>query len=230
MIDGKRVVALIPARGGSKSIPYKNLKLLGDTPLICWPISVALETEQLDRVIVSTDDEKIAGVAKDAGAEIYLRPPHLATDTSIVSDTIRDLWKRLRGEGESAEFLVLLEPTSPFRTPEIIAKCLSRMIDENLDSIATFHEAELNPERAWKIHDGHATPFIPGSVAWKPRQQLTKAYQLNGVVYVTKPDMLTGENISILVGNSGAEIIDQHSAIDIDTERDFIIANAILKS
>ena len=129
MISGERVIAMTPARGGSKSVPYKNLHLLGGKPLLAWPIETARATPAIDRVIVSTDDDRIADAAKVLGAEVYRRPNELATDTAVVADAIRDLWRRLKSEGETATILVLLEATSPFRTPEMIERCLRRLVD-----------------------------------------------------------------------------------------------------
>lgn len=230
MIKGKRVIAMTPARGGSKSVPYKNLHPLGGKPLLSWPIDCALHTLEIDRVIVSTDDEKIASAAREFGAEVYHRPPELATDTALVADTIRHLWAQLRDEGERAEILVLLEATSPFRTPELVGRCLQRLVDEDLDSIATFHEADINPERTWRIAEGAPEPFISGGVPWKPRQLLTPAYQLNGAVYTFFPDRLPVGVPNILFGKMGAEIIASDSVVDIDEYKDFVIANAILQS
>lgn len=124
----------------------------------------------------------------------------------------------------------MLEATSPFRTPELVSRCLHRLVDEGLDSIATFHDAEINPERAWRISEGMPEPFIPGAVPWKPRQLLTPAYQLNGAVYAFFPDRLPAGIPNILFGKMGAEIVPADSVIDIDTLKDFVIANAILQS
>ena len=230
MVSGRRVIAMTPARGGSKSVPYKNLHLLGGKPLLAWPIETARATPAIDRIIVSTDDERIAKAARELGAEVYMRPAALATDTAVVADAIRDLWRRLKGEGETAEILVLLEATSPFRTPEVIERCLRRMVDEGLDSIATFHEADINPERTWRIDGGIPQPFITGAVPWKPRQLLTPAYQLNAAVYAFIPDRLPADSPSILFGKMGAEIVPADSVIDIDTLKDFAYANALLQS
>jgi CMP-N,N'-diacetyllegionaminic acid synthase len=230
MIDGRRVIALTPARGGSKSVPYKNLHPLGGKPLLAWPIATARATKSIDRVIVSTDDDRIAQVAAAHGAEVYRRSAELASDTAVVADTIRDLWRRLKTEGETASILVLLEATSPFRTPEIIERCLRRMVDEGLDSIATFHEADINPERTWRIEAGAPEPFIRGAIPWKPRQLLTPAYQLNAAVYAVVPDALPADSPSILFGKMGAEIVPADSVIDIDTLKDFAYANALLQS
>jgi CMP-N,N'-diacetyllegionaminic acid synthase len=230
MIDGHRVIALTPARGGSKSVPYKNLHLLGGKPLLAWPIETAKATPSIDRIIVSTDDDRIADAARRLGAEVYQRPPQLATDTAVVADAIRDLWRRLRAEGETATMLVLLEATSPFRTPDMIERCLRRLVDEQLDSIATFHEAEINPERTWRIDGGKPEPFIRGAIPWKPRQLLTPAFQLNAAVYAFRPDALPADSPSILFGNIGAEIVPADSVVDIDTLKDFAYANALLQS
>ena len=230
MIDGRRVITVTPARGGSKSVPHKNLHLLGGRPLLAWPIECALKTQEVDRVIVSTDDERIAATARELGAEGYCRPAELATDTALVVGTLRHLWRQLRSEGEQAEILILLEATSPFRTPELVSRCLHRLVDEGLDAIATFHDAEINPERVWRISEGMPEPFIPGAVPWKSRQLLTPAYQLNGAVYAFFPDRLPVGIPSILFGKMGAEIVPAGSVIDIDTLRDFVIATAILQS
>jgi len=230
MVSGRRVIAMTPARGGSKSVPYKNLHPLGGKPLLAWPIETARATPAIDRIIVSTDDERIAKAARELGAEVYMRPAALATDTAVVADAIRDLWRRLRAEGETAEILVLLEATSPFRTTDVIDRCLRRMVDEGLDSIATFHEADINPERTWRIDGGTPQPFIKGAVPWKPRQLLTPAYQLNAAVYAFIPDRLPADSPSILFGKMGAEIVPADSVIDIDTLKDFAYANALLQS
>jgi CMP-N,N'-diacetyllegionaminic acid synthase len=230
MLDRRRVIALTPARGGSKSVPYKNLHPLAGKPLLAWSLECGLATPEIDRMIVSTDDARIAQAARDLGAETYDRDAALASDGALVADVIRDLWRRLRGEGESAEILVLLEATSPLRTPALVGRCLRRLIDEKLDSIATFHAAEINPERIWRIERGRPAPFIPGAVPWKPRQLLSPAYQLNGAVYAFYPDRLPEGVPNILFGRMGAEILPADSVIDIDTARDFVIANAILQS
>ena len=230
MIGGYRVVAVTPARGGSKSVKHKNLRELGDRPLIAWPVTTAQATPEIDRIIVSTDDERIGREAKRLGAEVYGRPAELASDTAIVADVLRHLRATLATEGESADILVLLEATSPFRTSALVQRCLRRLVDESLDSIATFHAAEINPERAWRIVNGQPAPFIDGAVPWRPRQQLTPAYQLNGAVYAFFLHRLPEESPNLLFGRAGAEIIDAHSVIDIDDERDFVIANALLKS
>jgi N-acylneuraminate cytidylyltransferase len=228
LIAGKRIIAVIPARGGSKSVPKKNIKFLGDKPLISWSIEVGRKTREIDRVIVSTDDEEIASVAQRHGAEVYHRPKHLATDEALVIDALRDLISTLRKEGENAEIIVLLEPTCPLRSVEDVRKCLELLV-QGFDSVATFKDAELNPHRAWKIVDGHPEVFIAGAIPWQPRQKLPKAYQLNGAVYAFFMDSLKIECPSLLVGRVGAVIMPKERSVDIDDRLDFSIVEVLLK-
>lgn len=230
MIDGLSVVALIPARGGSKSVPLKNLQPLGGMPLLAWPIDTALASDSIDFVIVSTDHADIADYARGRGAALHERPSELAGDTALVIDTVRHLRDELNVAGTPADIMVLLEATSPFRSPALVERCLRRLVDEDLDSIATFHPAAVNPERTWRIEDGRPRPFIDGAVAWLPRQQLTPAYQLNGAVYAFRLASLPDDSASILFGRMGAELVDAADVIDIDDTRDFLIADAILRS
>lgn len=228
MLGNERIIAVIPARGGSKSVPYKNIKSLGGKPLIAWAIEVGKGAPEIDRVIVSTDDEKIASVARNYGAEIYWRPAHLATDDALVIDALRDLVQTLRTEGETGEIMVLLEPTCPLRSHKDVTDCLT-LLAQGKDSAATFHKAELNPHRAWSINNGVPEVFIPGAIPWMPRQKLPEAYQLNGAVYAFHVNLLGADSRSLLVGKQGAVIIPRDRAIDIDDEIDFDIVEAIIR-
>lgn len=229
MIDGKRVFAVIPARGGSKSIPGKNIRPLGGKPLLAWPIDVAREVTEIDRILVSTDDSEIADVAREFGAEVYDRPASLATDHALIIDALKDLLARLDAEGSAPEWIVLLEPTCPLRTAEDVRACLALVTTGQYDSVATFKDADLNPHRAWRITDGNPEVFIPGAVPWLPRQQLPKAYQLNGAVYVFRAASLKEESKSLLVGRLGAVLMPRERSQDIDDHLDFMIVEALLR-
>lgn len=228
MINNKRVIALIPARGGSKSIPKKNIKLLGGKPLIAWTIEVAQNTVEIDRVIVSTDCEDISDVSKKYGAEVQVRPRELAKDDSLVIDTIRYTLNRLKEEGEQAEYLVLLEPTAPFRKAEDISNCINLLVEGEYDSVATFTEAELNPHRAWKIENDEVRTFINGTIPWLPRQKLPRAYQLNGAVYVIRINKVDEDSVGLVLEKSGAVIMPKERSIDIDHYIDLLIAEQII--
>jgi CMP-N,N'-diacetyllegionaminic acid synthase len=228
MLKGKRVIAVIPARGGSKSVPGKNIRPLGGRPLLAWSIEVAQQVSEIDRIIVSTDDAEIAAVGRKYGAEIQPRPLHLATDEALVIDALKDLLQRLKAEGETPEWVILLEPTCPLRTADDVRACLTLVAQGDHDSVATFKDADLNPHRAWRLVDGVPEVFIEGAVPWLPRQKLPKAYQLNGAVYVFRASLLAGETQSLLVGKLGAVVMPRDRSQDIDDSVDFIITEALL--
>lgn len=230
MLNGERVVAVIPARGGSKSVPGKNIRSLGGKPLIAWSIEVARQVNEIDRIIVSTDDVQIASVSRAHGAEVYTRPPELATDEALVIDALKDLLNRLHGERETAEWVILLEPTCPLRVADDVRNCLQLVDRGGYDSVATFKEAELNPHRAWRLVDDVPEVFIPGAIPWLPRQKLPKAYQLNGAVYLFRANMLAQEARSLLVGKLGAVLMPRDRSQDIDDGVDFTIVEALLKA
>lgn len=227
MLNGLRILAVIPARGGSKSVPGKNLRLLGDKPLIVWSVETAQSVDAIDRTLVSTDDEEIAAVARNAGAEVYERPSHLATDNALVIATVRDLYARLREEGEPSDIMVLLEPTCPFRKPQEVQDCLA-LVAEGADSAATFRNAALNPHRAWRVIDGRPTPFIEGAIPWLPRQQLPAAYQPSGAAYAFKPSALANDSVALLCGNTKAVLTEDNHLVDIDSEVDLLVAETML--
>jgi CMP-N,N'-diacetyllegionaminic acid synthase len=230
MLDENRVIAVIPARGGSKTVPGKNIRPLSGRPLITWSIKVAQQVTEIDRVIVSTDDAQIASVSREHGAEIYPRPPHLATDEALVIDALKDLMQTLRAEQEKFEWLVLLEPTCPLRTADDVRACLKLLASGNYDSVATFKEADLNPHRAWRIVEDVPEVFIPGAVPWLPRQKLPKAYQLNGAVYAFRASLLADETKSLLLGKSAAVMMPRDRSQDIDDGVDFAVVEALLKT
>jgi len=229
MLNGKRVVAVIPARGGSKSVPGKNVRPLGGKPLLVWSIEVARQVSEIDRILVSTDDTQIGAVSRLHGAEVYPRPEHLATDDALVIDALKDLIGTLNAEGETPEWIVLLEPTCPLRTAGDVRECLKLVEQGGFDSVATFKDAEWNPQRAWKLIDGVPEVFIPGAIPWLPRQKLPKAYQLNGAVYVFRAEMLQKETKSLLLGKLGAVLMPRERSQDIDDNLDFTIVEALLK-
>ena len=230
MIAGQNVVAVVPARGGSKSVPDKNIRLLGGKPLLAWSIEVARAIPAIDRVIVSTDNNKIAEVAERYGAEVYTRPAHLATDTALVTDALRDLHAQLEAEGYRADIVALLEPTSPLRTSYDVEACLDKLCAEHppLDSVATFTPAHLNPHRAWTLRGEAPEPFIAGAVPWLPRQKLPEAYQLSGAVYAYFAGRLPEDSVAPLFGRAGAVVMPPERSVDIDSAQDFLVAEALL--
>ena len=196
--------------------------------MLAWSIEVARQVSEIDRIIVSTDDAQIASVGKGHGAEVYARPPHLATDEALVIDALKDLLQTLQAEGETPEWVVLLEPTCPLRTADDVRDCLKLVAQGGYDSVATFKDADLNPHRAWRLVDGVPEVFIAGAIPWLSRQKLPKAYQLNGAVYVFRASLLAQEAKSLLVGKLGAVLMPRDRSQDIDEGVDFTIVEALM--
>ena len=230
MIRGERIVAVIPARGGSKGIPHKNIQPLGGKPLLAWSVETARSVPAVDRTIVSTDDDAVAAVAQRFGAEVYRRPPRLATDTALVVDALRDLIGTLRAEGEAAGIMLLLEPTCPLRSAGDIRACINLLVTQDKDAVATFRDAALNPHRAWTLTGDVPGSFIPGVDPWLPRQSLPRAYQLNGAVYCFRPDRMPPSGASLLFGNAGAVVMPAERSVDIDSATDFLVAEQLLSA
>lgn len=197
--------------------------------MLAWSIEVARQVSEIDRIIVSTDDAQIASVGRAHGAEVYARPPHLATDEALVIDALKDLLQTLQEERDTPEWVILLEPTCPLRTADDVRSCLNLVAQGGYDSVATFKDAELNPHRAWRLIDGVPEVFIAGAIPWLPRQKLPNAYQLNGAVYVFRANLLEQEAKSLLVGKLGAVLMPRDRSQDIDDIVDFTIVEALLK-
>ncbi|MGM0405321.1 MAG: cytidylyltransferase domain-containing protein [Thermoplasmatota archaeon] len=217
------VISIIPARGGSKGIPRKNIKELKGRPLIEHSIEHSLAVDLIDRTIVSTEDEEISEVSKEAGAEVIDRPEELAGDDSVVINAIRYTVEVLEDDSYDVDIIVVLEPTSPIRDIGVTEKCIEVLREARADSAATFSETELSPHRMWRIKDEKVEPFFENANPWLPRQSQPKAYKLNGQVYTLTRDILFEEvgSISLMRGRSYPVITPKETAIDIDTERDF---------
>ncbi|MDB4173097.1 acylneuraminate cytidylyltransferase family protein, partial [bacterium] len=159
MINGQSVLAVIPARGGSKGLPGKNILKLKDKPLLAWTIEAAKESKYLDHVIVSTDNDDISKAAKDYGCDVpFLRPHELATDEASIYDVLVHALDQLK---DSYDVLVLLQPTSPLRTFKDIDACLQILSDSNAPSCVSVCEASKSPNwMYWLDKEDHLTPIL----------------------------------------------------------------------
>lgn len=230
-MQGKNVLAIIPARGGSKGIPGKNIKAFCGKPLIAHSIESALNCSLINRTVVSTDDDNIAQVARANGAEVIKRPDELAVDTSLVIDAIRHAVLKVEEDGVDVDIVLLLEPTSPFRRKQDLEKCVQILLDKKADSVATFTDAHVSPNRLWRVSEDVVEPYIKGAVPWLPRQKQPKAHELTGQIYgITRKVLFENEDsISLLLGRMSAVITPKETALDIDTELDFMIAEKVME-
>ena len=214
------VVAIIPAREGSKQLPRKNLLPLLGEPLIVHTIRAALAAERVDRVIVSTDSDEIAAVARTAGAEVVLRPRHLAADDSPTEDALLHVLSVL---DPSPDYVVTLEPTSPLRTPGLIDACVERAVDMKADAVMTVAESR----ESWgRLDSGIFQHLRPGEP--RRRQLREPLYRDASSVYVTSADHLRRAK-SVIARPLYAVIVPEEEAVDINSSVDFVVAEALMR-
>jgi len=213
------VTAVITARGGSKSIPGKNIAPVGGKPLIAWTIEAALRSPSLSRILVSTDDPAIREVAIKWGAEApFLRPAELAGDESphipVVIHAIN--WLEVR-EKLKLGYVLLLQPTIPFRTEEDIEQSIRLIMEKKADSIVSVCDAPSHPYLVQKIDDeGKLQPFMPTPDKYLARQTLPPAYVLNGAIYLVKRDVIMNQR-TFHTDQTYAYLMPQERSLDIDT-------------
>ncbi|PRR82846.1 cytidylyltransferase domain-containing protein [Clostridium vincentii] len=226
MINNKSILAIIPARGGSKGIPRKNIKLLNGKPLISYTIEEALKSKYIDRVIVSTDNEEIANISKSYGAECpFLRPIELAQDDSTTMDTILYNINELK---EKFDYICLLQCTSPLRNAEDINKTIERVIETDSDSIISVCESQDNPYWTTVIEQEKLKFLLINGEKIKRRQELPTTYKVNGSIYLMKTHILMSEK-KLFTDNTVAYIMSQEHSVDIDTLLDFKFAEVLIR-
>lgn len=224
MIGDKTVLAIIPARGGSKGVPRKNIRDLAGKPLIAWTIEEANKSKYIDRLILSSEDTEIIAVAKDWGCEVpFVRPQELAQDETPGIDPVLHAIQALK---EKYDYVVLLQATSPLRTVKDIDGCLELMIKENAKSCVSVTEPDKSPYWMYKMSGSNykLDPLIPQDVNFSCRQDLPKVYALNGAVYVNQCEHLLNTKKMIFDETIGYRMPKERS-IDIDTEADLIFLN-----
>jgi CMP-N,N'-diacetyllegionaminic acid synthase len=224
-----RILALITARGGSKRLPEKNIRSLGETPLIVWSINIAKDIDEVVDILVSTDDTKIAEVAKSAGALVpWLRPEELATDTSLSVDVCLHALKWYEKENGRVDGLMLLQPTSPFRSRSTVLQGIEVFSSNQHRSVIGVSPAESHPMWCFKIVNGLMHPFIEGDVLHMQSQNLPPAYVANGAFYLISPGELRKQR-SFYKSDIVPLVMDGNEGLDIDGKRDWIVAEAILQ-
>ena len=231
MIGQYRVTALIPARGGSKRLPRKNIKLLVDKPLIAWSIEVAKACKYVDRVIVSTDDEEIKRISEQYGAEVpFLRPEYLSNDHASSFDVIKHAIDFLT-LSRSNELIVLLQPTSPLRLASEIDAALEFFVQKNAKGVVSISETEHSPMWSNTLpEDGCMSDFIRPEVQGKRSQDLPKFFRLNGSIYIYETLSLLEQSKIFFNENVYGFQTSLETAVDIDTGLDFSIAETIMKN
>jgi CMP-N,N'-diacetyllegionaminic acid synthase len=231
MINGKSTIAIIPARGGSKGLPGKNILPIAGKPLIAWSIEKARKSRHLDELFVTTDSAEIAAVAAAHGAPVpSLRPPELATDRSSTYDVIRHVLAHYRALGREFDYTVLLEPTSPLREDDDIDRML-KMLDaraDRFDSIVSVGEVSEHPSIIKRIDGEAVAPFVPELTMTTRRQENAPAYFPYGVAYIAKTATLLAEN-TFYAKRCMAFAIRRYQNYEIDDIYDFLCVEAVMK-
>lgn len=224
MIENKTVLAIIPARGGSKGVPRKNIRDVAGKPLIAWTIEEAKKSKYIDRIIVSTDDQKIADVAVQWGGEVpFLRPAELARDDS---PGIAPVIHIITTSGFTYDLVVLLQPTSPLRTVEDIDGAIALLLNRNANACVSVVEPDKSPYWMYSVDGaGHLVPLLEGD--YNCRQDIPPVYALNGAVYVAEVSWLL-KNQGFVNDETLAYVMPKERSIDIDTETDLAISTIIL--
>jgi len=221
----KTFLAIIPARGGSKRLPRKNILDLCGKPLISWSIEAALKSKYISKVVVSSDDEEILNISSNFGADIIKRPYELANDTATTFDAIKHTIENV----EKYDYIVLLQPTSPLRNAKHIDEAIELLEIKNADAVVSVCEMDHSPLWSNTLpEDGNMRSFLREEILNKRSQDLEKYYRLNGAVYICKTDKLLENKSFFLKDNIFAYIMDRKSSIDIDEEVDFEIAKVLI--
>lgn len=213
-----KVLALITARGGSKGLPRKNVLLAGGKPLVAWTVQAALESQFVDRVVLSSDDDEIMVAAEAAGCEVpFRRPSHLATDEASSMDVVKHALQEL----PDYDYLVLLQPTSPLRTNEDIDTAFQLMLSKNAPACVSVSEVEQSPYWMYQLtNENKLVNILEPLEVLSRRQDLPAVYTLNGAIYIAKVEWLM-KTEKFVDTETIAYRMPKNRSLDIDDINDF---------
>ena len=227
MYKDKTFLGIIPARGGSKRLPNKNILPLAGKPLIVWTIEAGLNSKYLDEIIVSSDSNKILEIASKYKVTSVKRPDELATDEASTVDVVEHILENIQ---QKFDYIVLLQPTSPLRTTKHIDEAIEFLDKKNADAVISVCEADHSPLWCNTLPESlDISNFIPDEIKNKRSQDLPKFYRLNGAIYICKTKKFLEEKTFFLKKNVYAYIMDRKHSVDIDEEIDFRLAEILIK-
>ena len=223
----KRVLAIIPARGGSKGITGKNLRLLGGKPLISYPIVESQKSKTISKIVVSTDSKEIGDFAESSGVKVIYRPDSLATDKSPVIDSVIHVLDELEKEGERFDIAVLLQPTSPFWNVEQLENMLGLFGEDEPDGVVSvIPSLEMHPSRMYNQEPGGFLSPLTTQGETVRRQDLNPVYFRNGCFYAVKTSVLRTQK-TLMPARKKAFLMDPDWFLTIDTPRDLKLAEVM---
>jgi len=229
MFNNQRMIAIIPARSGSKGLPNKNIRLLNGKPLLAYSILQAQETGIFDEIFLSTDSQEYADIARQYGANApFLRSGELASDSASTWDCVVEALEQYSRIGKEYDLFVVLQPTSPLRTAQDIVNTLKKMLLNNADSVVSVCEADHSPLLCNTLPENQSMKdFIRPEITSKTRQELPTYYRINGAIYAVRTSFFLNAQ-TIYDGNSLAYVMPRERSIDIDTLFDFSLAECLL--
>ena len=226
MYKDKTYLAIIPARGGSKRLPNKNILELAGKPLIAYTIEAAKKSKYIDDIIVSSDSDNILNIAKDYNIKTIKRPDYLASNTAKTIDVIKHVIENIIGE---YDYIVLLQPTSPLRNEKHIDEAIELLNAKEADAIVSVCEMDHSPLWSNTLPASLSMEgFLREEVKNKRSQDLDKYYRINGAIYICKTDELLKQNTLFLDKNIFAYVMNRKSSIDIDDEIDFKLVEVLM--
>jgi CMP-N-acetylneuraminic acid synthetase len=227
MLNNKKILAIIPARGGSKRLPRKNILPLAGKPLIQWTIDAALSSEHIDDVIVSTDCSEIAKISNESGAKVpFIRPDYLSNDNATSNDVILHALKNINIK---YDIIVLLQPTSPLRSAMDIDNAIELLIDKNAEGVVSVCPCEHSPLWANEIPNNLSLgDFLHSSLSGKRSQDLPEYFRLNGAVYVYHIDAFLRLEGIFYSDQVYAYKMPTERSVDIDNSIDFSLAEVLI--
>ena len=232
MYKNKTFLGIIPARGGSKGLPGKNIKELCGKPLIAWSIESGLKSKYLDEVMVTTDSKDIANIAKQYGASVpFLRPDVLASDTATSFDAIKHTIEFYKNEFDKEfDYIVLIEPTSPLREARDIDIAIEQLFNSNADSIVGICKTEdQNPAfLVFKNEKDFISGYENHDMKILRRQDIKDVYFFEGTIYISKTDVLLNKK-TFYHENTIGYVVPKYKSLEIDDIDDFIMVEAIMK-
>lgn len=226
MYKNKTFLAIIPARGGSKRLPNKNILDLNGKPLISYSIEAGLQSKYIDKVIVSSDNDKILKISKEFGADTIQRPNELSSDSSTSFDAIN----HTIDNNQKYDYILLLQPTSPLRNSEHIDKAIELLNIKNANAVISICELDHSPLWSNTLNkDLSMKGFLSNEVLNKRSQDLEPYYRLNGAIYLCNTEILLKEKSFFIKDKIFAYRMEKNVSIDIDEEVDFNIAECLMK-
>lgn len=222
MFQGARILGVVPARGGSKGVPRKNVRPLAGEPLIGHTLRTARQVAEIDLLVVSTDDDEIGSVSRSYGVRVIERPASLASDSSPTEAALLQVLDILEGEGQQFDIILVLEPTSPFRSVATITRAIATCVDGKVPSVLAVRETR---ENIGLIRDGCFRPMVPG--APRRRQERQPMYVESSTIYACRVGYLRRTG-TLVAEDWGALVVPEVEAADINTEDDFQLVEFLM--